>query len=293
MKKKLIAALLIAVMMMTVLMPCAFALEAGEARVTIGANLDQTQVEQVYKTFGINRGDVKEVSVTNDEERSYLDGLVSEDKIGSRAISCAYITTKQEGEGLDVSVSNINWCTGEIYTNALLTAGITDARVVITAPFAVSGTGALTGIYKAYEDITGTTLKEENKEVATEELITTADLSDTIGSEQATELVTELKKILDETKDMTDDEVREQIRSIAKDLNIELNDEYVEKLLKLVRSLEGLSFDDLMSRVQGLQDTLRKADNLKGFFEKFGSSVATFFQKLGAFISGIFGNANA
>ena len=132
----------------------AMALNEGDARAVIGANLTEEQIRQVYETFNIERDSVKELRVTNDEERQYLDGLVDSSLIGTRAISCVYIEILAEGEGLNVSTSNISWCTKEMYVNALVTAGIDDARVIVTAPFAVSGTAA-PPIYKAYEDITG------------------------------------------------------------------------------------------------------------------------------------------
>ena len=125
----------------------AIALDAGQSRVVIGANLDDDQIVQIYKDFGVERGTVPEIIVTNGEERAYLEGLVSEGKIGSVALSCVYITTKEDGAGLTLSTKNINWCSEEMYRNALTTAGIKDADVMVSAPFPVSGTAALTGIY--------------------------------------------------------------------------------------------------------------------------------------------------
>ena len=57
--------------------------------------------------------------------------------------------------GITVETHNIDWVTGDMYRGALLTAGIYDANIIVAAPFDVSGTAALLGIYKAYEDITG------------------------------------------------------------------------------------------------------------------------------------------
>lgn len=56
---------------------------------------------------------------------------------------------------MTVNTSHITYCTSQMYISALATAGITDAKITVTAPFDVSGTAALTGVYKAYEDITG------------------------------------------------------------------------------------------------------------------------------------------
>ena len=69
----------------------AMALNEGDARAVIGANLTEEQIRQVYETFNIERDSVKELRVTNDEERQYLDGLVDSSLIGTRAISCVYI----------------------------------------------------------------------------------------------------------------------------------------------------------------------------------------------------------
>ena len=80
----------------------------------------------------------------------------------------------------------------------MVTAGITDANVKIVAPYKVSGTAALTGIYMAYEDITGKKLDEDAKLVGTKELTITAELADEIGSADSTAIVNELKLILDQ-----------------------------------------------------------------------------------------------
>ena len=155
--KKIISFVLSAAMLFG--MTTAFALDEGEARAVIGADITQTQKASVYKSFGIEEGSVKELTVTNDEERQYLDGVVDKSVIGTHAISCIYIKILAEGKGLDVSTSNISWCTKEMYRNALSTAGIDDAEVIVTSPIqGISGTAALTGVYKAYEDITGTKL---------------------------------------------------------------------------------------------------------------------------------------
>ena len=134
--KKLIAWMLCVVTVLALFIPCAMAagVSAGDARVVIGANLTDAQKDQVYSYFGVTRGSVTELSVNIDEERSRLGGLISADKIGSYSLSCIFIRVRKEGEGIDIQTNNINWCSADMYKNALLTAGITDAEVRITAP---------------------------------------------------------------------------------------------------------------------------------------------------------------
>ena len=133
--------------------------------VTMGADLTAAQRKAVYADFGIPMGSVRELEVTNAEEREYLEGIVPDKKIGTVALSCCFITVLEKGAGLSVKLHNINYCTEKMYINALTTAGVTDARVIISAPYPVSGTGALTGIYKAYEVVTGNSLSRLAKEI--------------------------------------------------------------------------------------------------------------------------------
>lgn len=301
--KKTIAAVLTLLLCFLILPSAAFADEEGEpiltpaedgseVRVTIGANLDETQIAQIYKDFGVERGSVAEIIVTNADERAYLEGIAPERKIGSVALSCIYIKTLPEGEGLKISTNNINWCTSEMYMNALVTAGIMDAEVKVSAPFDVSGTAALTGIYKAYEDITGTTLSEIAKTIGVEELVTTGELAEYIGSEEAIQIVNELKKILDQTQNMTDDEVRAEIKSIAEAYNVSITDAQVEQLLKLCRSLEKLDIKQLQDKLVSLTKTLEGAKKVESKLSEFANSIKTFFGKIGDFFSRLFGGGN-
>jgi len=285
--KKIVSAILAITLIMGLTVP-AFATEAGEQRVALGADLSSSERADILDDFGLEDGAVDEITVTNADERKYLEGVISDSAIGTRALSSVYIITREEGEGLDISLNNITWITEEVYRNALITAGITDARVTISAPsYGVSGTAALTGIYKAYEDITGEKLSEAAKEVAAEEMVVTGELADELGSEDAAALVNELKLVIKELKGMTDDEVREEIRSIADNQNVSLTDDQVEQLLSLCRSLEGVNLDSLTSALQSVADTFgslsavgEKATGIWGAIKNFFSSIGDFFSNL-------------
>lgn len=269
----------------------AVALEKGDARAVFGADISEAQKEQVYKEFGIKEGSVKELTVTNAEEKEYLDGLVAPSIIGTRAISCVYIEVLGEGEGLKVSTSNISWCTKEMYMNALVTAGIDDAKLIVASPIeGISGTAALTGVYKAYEDITGQQLDETAKLAGTQELVITAELADEIGNYDAVTIVNELKKILAETVKMSDDELREQIKSIAAENNVSVSDSQVEQLVSLCRSLEKLDSEELKAKVESLQTTVKKLAQAKEKASKFAQSFGDFVKSVGKFFSDLFGN---
>lgn len=281
--KRLGIAGLALILVLSVLPVSALAAEDENARAVLGADLDASQIGEMYSDFGVSRGDVPELFVTNEEEREYLSGLVPDERIGHNAISSVYFVLADEGEGLSVSTHNINWCTEDMYKNALTTAGISDAAIIVSAPFHVSGTAALTGIYKAYSDITGIPLSDINKLAATEELIVTGELAETIGSEEAVAVINELKKILDETKDMTDDELREQIVYIADVQNVELTEENIQQIISLCRTLEKVDLNELQARLLGIGSTMSSVQNAGESVSNFFGSIRDFFVNLGSF----------
>ena len=283
--KKLITILLIIVMAVGMIVP-AYA-ENIQSRAVIGADLTDDQIAAVYNAFGIKRGDAIELRVTNGEERQWLQGYVDESLIGTRSISCVYVELLPEGSGMDVTTSNITWCTGEMYISALATAGITDARIIVASPFEVSGTAALTGVYKAYEDMTGKKLDDLAKLVSTQELTITGELANEIGGMDSTSIVNDLKLMLDETQKMTDDEIRAEIIDIAGRYNVSLTNTQIQQLIDMCRSLEGLDADSLKARVEEVQGTLQKVSDAKtkvvGFVEtvkKVVTSVSSFFDRI-------------
>jgi len=288
MARKLFTGILIVALMMTAFVSSALAVEPGEERVTLGANLSEEQIGQIYEDFNLERGTVTEITVTNDEEREYLAGLVPDEKIGKVALSSIYIATLEEGSGISVTTNNINWCTVDMYVNALITAGVEDARVMVSAPFPVSGTAALTGVYKAYEDITGVELDQTAKEAAAEELVVTGEIAESIGSDNATELMNELKKILDQTKEMSDEELRAEILKIAEAQNYQLTEEEIAQIISLCRTLEQMDTSEWADKLSQLGQAMKTAQEAEESVSSFFTSVGDFFVKAGDFFAGVF-----
>ena len=291
-RRKQIIAILLCLMILCSALTVTVSADAEMKRCVIGADLSEDQVEGIYGVFGIRRGDVTELRLTNAEERSALEGYVDPAVIGTRSLSSVYLELLPAGSGMNVTTENISWCTPEMYISALATAGITDARIIVAAPFPVSGTAALAGIYKAYEDMTGQKLDDLAKLISTQELTITGELADEIGNMDSTSIVNELKMMLDETVNMTDDEIRQTIREIAKRYNVKLTDTQVEQLLQLCRSLEKLNPDQLKERVEDVQETLRRVSDAKtqvvGFVQtikKVIDSVKSFFDRIAGILN--------
>ena len=257
-------------------------MKPGDWRVVMGADLTPEQRAQVYAAFGL-KGEIdasKILTVTNAEERFYFEGKLPIDKIGHRSISCIYIKALKPGKGLKVETHNINYCTPEMYVNVLTTIGITDAKIIVAAPKMVSGTAALTGIYKAYESLTGNLINEYAKWAGIDELLATEELAEMIGSEEATEIINELKLILDQTQHMDDEQVRQKIREIADEYGVELTETEVQQILILSRTLEGLDVEQIRERARGLL-------NAANGWQKFTDGVVNVVEKIGDFFTSV------
>ncbi|HBT49616.1 MAG TPA: DUF1002 domain-containing protein [Caldanaerobacter subterraneus] len=211
--------------------------------VTLGSDLTPSQQQEMLKYFGVEGKQVKIIKVTNEEERKYLEGLVPDKEIGTRAISSAYLQLLPEGEGILVDTHNITWVSKEMYANAMITAGIKDARVVVAAPFKVSGTAALTGIMKAFEEATGKKLSEEAKKTANEELVITGKLAEKVGEEKAAELLEKVKKEVIEKRLTDENEIANVIKEVASKLNINLTEDQISQIVQLMKKINQLNLD--------------------------------------------------
>lgn len=222
--------------------------------IAVGADLSPEQRDIILVMLGVQDGQVmvepgvfrpaRVLAVTNAEERQYLGGVVPEDKIGTRAISSARVIVLKPGEGIEVSTSNVDWVTPEMYASALATAGVRDASVMVTAPATVSGTAALAGIIKAFEAASGREIPEEGKRAATIEVVRTGEIGERIGDPvKATQVVTRAKRQVIERKVASRDEVVRIVKESARRSGVTLTDEEVDKLADLMMQVRDLKLD--------------------------------------------------
>lgn len=280
--------ILLTLMLLLLFTPTVLA-DSGDAKTAVGADLSDSQKKTVYELFGIEQGIVEEITVTINEEKAYLGDNIPAEKIGKYSISSVYVMEMDVGYGITVDTHNINWVTSEMYLAALTTAGIEDAMIVVAAPVEVSGTAALTGLFKAYESITGDILKEEAKDTAGDELVFTGKLAEILGTKEAIEFMTELKAELAKSEDMTDKEIRQIIIDKSTELNIELTSSQVDELISLLRKIAKMDLDtekilDLSEQIERslnkLKDTQEKTSGFINAISNFFNSIADWFKNL-------------
>lgn len=271
--------------------------------VTLGANLSDAQKEKMFQYFGVSPNEVEVIQVNNQEERKYLEGIATQQEIGTRTYSCAYIMPTSEKK-INVRTANLTWVSTSMIANTLITAGINSCDVVAASPIEVSGTGALTGIIKAYETATENTLDETKKNLAMEELYNTAQLADSVGQEEAAAVFNEVKDKVIKDNITDTNELNTIVNQAATDFQVSIPKDQQEKIVSLMAKIGEQKYDyntlkDTMKNVKdkiikdidSLSDEAKsKLDNeAKGFFENIADFFINIFKAIGDFFVNLFG----
>ncbi|GCD10064.1 DUF1002 domain-containing protein [Clostridium tagluense] len=251
--------------------------------VTIGYDLTNQQKEDMLKYFGVDKNSASVVEVTSSEEKKYLGGTVSKGQLGNKAISCSYIEPTTTG-GLVVNTHNVTWVNASMIKNALITAGIENADVKVSAPFSVSGTAAMTGILKGFENSKdGKKLDESTKKTANEEVAVTGKLGEKIGQDKAAGLINEVKNEVIKDKPKTEEGITKIVNNVTNNYNYTLSKDDVNGIVGLMTNVNKLNLDysKVKGQLEGVANTMKNtldSDKAKGWFASICASIGNFFK---------------
>lgn len=294
--KKILVVLLALVTVLLPVLPAKADTVDMKPYLSLGADLTEEQKKTVLSLLDVQESELSDyevIEITNQDEHEYLDDYLSASVIGSKALSSVRIEKVGDESGIRVETKNISYCTSGMYTNALTTAGITDAEVVVAGPFEISGTAALVGAMKAYETMTGEKVDAESADAATNELVVTGDLGQELGVDTAEELVALAKQRVVDANASSTGEIREIIEDSAKELDVTLTEEQKEELTKLFDKIKGLDLDvdklkkqaeEVYNKLQNLGLDVEKAsgilEKITQFFENLADKISSFFENL-------------
>ena len=262
--------------------------DAAEAPVlALGADLTEDQKAIVFSEMGITAeqaASYQTIYITNDMEHQYLDEALGASVVGTRSLSSVLLIPQESGSGLSVETHNISYCTISMYRNALLTAGVADAKVIVAAPSSISGTAALIGAVKAYEAYSGEPVTDEALEVATDELVLTGDLMDELNNldpDQVSDMIAYLKQEIAERGLDDPEELENLVRQVAVEMEISLTDQQVSNIVDLLLKLGNLDIDanQLISQAKELYSRLESmgieldGEKVGNFITRFVSSI--------------------
>lgn len=269
--------------------------------IAFGQDLSSSEKQKVLGSFGITEEELKDyktIEITNQEEHEYLGEYIESSVIGKRALSSVMIVKTEEGSGINVTTDNISYCTSGMYVNALVTAGLKDAEVKVAGPFSISGTSALVGAMKAYSVMTGEEITQETMDTATNELVATAELAESIDdSGKAEELIAAVKQKIFADGLTKSTDIRDAVEASARSLDIDLSSEDVDQIVDLMEKISkvDVDVDAIKEQAGAIYDRLKDAGvdlgnvDTKGLFEKVGDVFANIFQAIVDFFKGLFG----
>ena len=219
--------------------------------VTLGADLSDAQKQTMMKYFNVRADQVQILTVTNQDEHNHLDNIAPQEQIGSHTLSCAYVKPTQSG-GIKVRTANLNWVTGNMIATSLSTSGVKNCEVIAACPMEVSGTGALTGIQMAYEKASGEKLDATKTKLANQEIVTTGELADKVGKDQATTVVNQSKMDVIQNDVQNADEIQNIVINVANQNNISVSQDDIDKIVSLLQQIaqQGYNYDDVKQTLE-------------------------------------------
>lgn len=228
--------------------------------VTLGADLTEAQKNTMMKYFKADASQVQIITVNNQDEHNYLGKYISNEQIGTRTLSCAYVKPTQSG-GIKVRTANLNYVTCNMLANALSTAGVSNCEAVAACPYEVSGTGALTGVMMAYETASGKQLDSTKKDLATKEVVVTGDVAQQVGNDNATNIINQAKLQIIGDNIQNADEIYNIVNNIAIQNNVTLSADELNTITALLQEIVQQNYDiqEMKQTLESIQKNLDKA----------------------------------
>lgn len=274
-------------------------IDASKSIIALGADLSAEQRATVLSLMDVTEADLANyqvVTITNDMEHQYLDAYMDASVIGSKSLSSVKITPAESGHGVLVTTKNINYCTTGMYRNALLTAGVSDADILVVGPTEISGTAALIGAIKGYEAMSGESVSDTTLDTAMNELITTGEIAmQDADSQDIEELIAFVKAKVAAGGLDSDDQIRSAIEEGEDKFGVTLTEDEINQIIAIMQKINQLGLDPnvLVSQAEDLyskfgKDFLKNLDTDVIAKEVAKSAASGFFAKIGDAIKGFF-----
>ena len=141
----------------------------------------------------------------------------------------------------------------------------------------------MTGIIKAFEDVSGKKIGEKEKKTANEEIAKTGQLAEDIGKDKASQLIKEIKEEVIDKNVKDEDQIRRIIVEVTGELNINLNEEQISDIVNLMKNISvlNLNLEDIQGQVKDITNELKEV-------VKDNKEVKSILQQIFDFIKNLF-----
>ena len=277
--------------------------------VCLGTSLTDSQRSGTLKTLSepLNGSSYQTITITGEDLVKYLNPSGANFTTHSGVWSSAMIEKAGQGNGINVHIldyqgrNNITTITADQYKNAALTAGISDANIYVTSAVPIDGSGALAGVYAAYNK-TGENLNQNQVNAAQDEMNTLSKITkenkdksgysdaqlnnavagakqemgkigDNVSDSQIHDIVNNQISI-NHLGDVINNNQKQQIINVL----IEVRDSGALKNHKFKDQADALS-KNIKKNAKGIFDKINTPEN-RNWFEQIWHNITSFFSSL-------------
>lgn len=247
-----------------------FASSESEKIFAHGSGLTEAEIEITGQLLGVDSAATK-LKITGADAEKYI----NEPSNDIDMISSVYIVKNGTGKiNVDVVTPlSIKEVTALQYSNAAVTAGLESVDIKVGAVKSVTGTSALTGVYKALESL-GVSVDEKRTDVANKEVLIVNEIEDNnknnpeFTKEKLNKIILEVKEKLVEEKqkdgEVSKDKVNDITQTVIKDNNFNtlINNIDIEKLNVIFNNFINIENLNLETTKAQIQDLLGSAQNV-------------------------------
>ncbi len=282
--KRLLLALIVLMVLLTPIYSAStsgFAITYGET--TYNNPSYKSTVLNYFKTqTSKNLDDATSKVITASEVNQISKNITGRTYNSNQIFSCALVDLSySQGIKIVVDTSKVTTVTSKMYANALKSSGIENGYVVVTSPVTATGESALTGVLKSYEIAVGTSIPEEAKQAATEELYTETEIANQTGQDpdKIANLFDEVKQEVSSQNLQDPAQIKVIVINIANNMNINLSDEQAQQIADALANSQKAqsSLSDFKNQ---LQIATQQASQSQGILEQIWNYVQSFIDYL-------------
>ncbi|EKF86145.1 DUF1002 domain-containing protein [Methanobacterium formicicum] len=204
----------------------------------------------------------------------------------NQIFSCALVDLSySQGIKIIVDSSKINTVTSKMYANALKSTGITNGYVVVTSPVSATGESALTGVLESYEVAVGTSIPEEAKKAATEELYTETQIANQTGqsTDKIAELFDQAQQEVQKQNLQDPTQIKTIVINVANSMNINLTDSQAQDIANALANSQKVqgSLTDFKNQLEAATQQASQSqgilNQIKNYLQSFADYIMSFF----------------
>lgn len=289
---------------------------------TYGESLNQSQFNETKQILGVKDGG-QELMVKINE----LNGLLHDNYPYKQVYSSAYITPAQNEGEVTVEIltpQTITTITPLQYKNAAITSGAIDVNIKVASAVKVDGSGALAGVYKAFQD-QGHDLNQDAVAAAQKELSVTSGINKEHQGQEGYDpellngAITEIKTSIQQYKEennvtqISQDQITQIVNNVVNNYNlqnvltqnniqnlnqfssdfskVDLSAEQKQQLQNLGNEIlkeGGALFDNVKNDLQSLDLNLKVDDETKNFLQNAWDGLLNILSQLVNAVSQLF-----